>query len=110
MGFNTANISHRQGYINARHIGARSSECSDHSGTRIGCATNNLNGGSIALVDCQDAKFICIRVLLCRQNLGNSKWLKGCAIIDVFNLKTNHCELLDNFIEGGICFQMVFEP
>lgn len=110
MAFDAADLADGKRHIDARNIGARTRECTDHAGTGIWRATDDLHRLAVTGIDAQNLEAIGFRMLLGRQDLGDDEGLVSRLVIDVLDLETNRGQPLANFLERGLGFQVILQP
>ena len=112
MGFNAANLARLfiQREIRARNPGAERRIDRLHPGMRIGRAADNLFG-AFKRLDRTDFQLVRIRVFFRPGDMRHGKGRQGFSrVVDMLNFKTGHGHRFNDLVDGGIGFQMLFQP
>ena len=109
--FHIADLADRQRYIQAGHVVTRFSKNTDEACTGIGRTADNLNRLAVPGVDLQDAQTVCVRMLFGFKDFRDLERLEAVGTVrDLFHLKTDHVQAVQDVLKAGIRVQIVLEP
>ena len=97
-------------HVDAGNIGAGSGKGADQASARIRSAADDLDRGASTGIDHQHSQLVSLRMFFSGDDLGDHERLERGLVIDLLDLKPDRRQARADLFEGGIRFQMIFQP
>ena len=110
VAFDTADLADGKRHVDARHIGSRTGERTDHAGARIRRTADDLHRLAVTGIDRQHLQPVGFRMLFRRQDLGDDERLVSRLVIDMLDFEPDRRQALADLVEARIGIEMIFQP